>query len=139
MEKLSHFTKFLCPGVDAGEWLRAKSLSTAKVFPAPQNTKSTFKLFSHSICPNFLRAYGLQHIRLLCPSHSPRICSNSCSLSQWCHANISSSVTPILLLPSISLSLSLFQLVGSLHHVAKVLELQLQHQCFQWIFRVDFL
>ena len=29
--------------------------------------------------------------------------------------------------------------VGSLHQVAKVLELQLQHQSFQWIFRVDFL
>ena len=27
----------------------------------------------------------------------------------------------------------------SRHQVAKVLELQLQHQCFQWIFRVDFL
>ena len=27
----------------------------------------------------------------------------------------------------------------SQHQVAKVLELQLQHQCFQWIFRVDFL
>ena len=33
----------------------------------------------------------------------------------------------------------LFQWVGSLHQVAKVLELQLQHQCFQWIFRVNFL
>ena len=31
----------------------------------------------------------------------------------------------------------LFQQVGSLHQVAKVLELQ--HQSFQWIFRVDFL
>ena len=34
---------------------------------------------------------------------------------------------------------SLFQRVGSSHQVAKVLELQLQHQSFQWIFRVDFL
>ena len=32
----------------------------------------------------------------------------------------------------------LFQWLGSLHHVAKVLEFQLQHQSFQWIFRVDF-
>ena len=29
--------------------------------------------------------------------------------------------------------------VTSLHQVAKVLKLQLQHQSFQWIFRVDFL
>ena len=32
----------------------------------------------------------------------------------------------------------IFQWVGSLHHVAKVLEIQLQHQSFQWIFRVYF-
>ena len=34
---------------------------------------------------------------------------------------------------------SLFQSVGSLHLVAKVLKFQLQQQFFQWIFRVDFL
>ena len=33
----------------------------------------------------------------------------------------------------------LFQRVSSLHQVAKVLEFQLQHQSFQWIFRTDFL
>ena len=33
----------------------------------------------------------------------------------------------------------LFQWVSSLNQVAKVLELQLQHQSFQWIFRTDFL
>ena len=32
----------------------------------------------------------------------------------------------------------LFQWVGSLHHMAEVLKLQLQHQSFQWIFRPDF-
>ena len=33
----------------------------------------------------------------------------------------------------------LFKWVNSSHQVAKVLELQLQHQSFQWIFRTDFL
>ena len=33
----------------------------------------------------------------------------------------------------------LFKWVSSLHQVAKVLEFQLQHQPFQWIFRTDFL
>ena len=33
----------------------------------------------------------------------------------------------------------LFKWVSSSHQVAKVLELQLQHQSFQWIFRTDFL
>ena len=32
----------------------------------------------------------------------------------------------------------LFQWVSSLHQMAKVLQLQLQHQSFQWIFRTDF-
>ena len=32
-----------------------------------------------------------------------------------------------------------FQMSQFLHQVAKVLEFQLQHQCFQWIFRIDFL
>ena len=38
--------------------------------------------------------HGLYHARLPCPSASPRACSNSCSLSRWCHPNISSSVVP---------------------------------------------
>ena len=49
---------------------------------------------------------------------------------------------PLLLLPSIfSLSQNhgLFQRVSSLHQVAKILELQLQHQFFQLIFRTYFL
>ena len=43
--------------------------------------------------------------------------------------------------PALNLSQhqGLFQWVGSSHQVAKVLELQLQHQPFQWIFRTDFL
>ena len=40
---------------------------------------------------------------------------------------------PSLLAFSLSQHQGLFQLVGSFHQVAKVLELQLQHQSFQWI------
>ena len=47
---------------------------------------------------------------------------------------------PLLLLPSILPSIRVFsQWVSSLYQVAKVLELQLQHLSFQWIFRTDFL
>ena len=42
-----------------------------------------------------------------CPSLSPRVCSNSCPLSQWCHATISS-CRPLLLLPSIIPSIRVF-------------------------------
>ena len=41
-----------------------------------------------------LQPHGLQHARLLCPSPSPKVCSNSCPSSQWCYLNISSSVVP---------------------------------------------
>ena len=86
--------------------------------------------------------HGLQHTKLLCPSLSPRVCSNSCYLNQWYYLTISSSVTPLFLAFRLSQHEGLFQQVGSLHQVAKILELQLQHQSFQWIlglisFRVD--
>ena len=42
---------------------------------------------------NSVRPHGLQHTRHPCPSLTPRVCLNSCLLSQWCHPVISSSVT----------------------------------------------
>ena len=50
--------------------------------------------FSHSVVSNSLQPHGLQHARLLCPSPTPRACSNSCPSSRWCHPTISSSVVP---------------------------------------------
>ena len=41
-----------------------------------------------------LRTHGLQHARPPCPSPTPRVDSNSCPLSWWCHSTISSSVVP---------------------------------------------
>ena len=50
---------------------------------------------------------------------------------------------PLSLSSPLALSLSqhqeLFQWVSSMHHMAKIMELQFQHQSFQWIFRTDFL
>ena len=46
---------------------------------------------------------------------------------------------PSLLALNLSQHQGLYQWVSSLHQVAKLLELQLQHQSFQWVFRVDFL
>ena len=45
-------------------------------------------LFSCSVVSDSLQPHGLQHARLPCPSPSPGACSNSCPLSQWCHATI---------------------------------------------------
>ena len=46
------------------------------------------------LCAALCWPRGLRHVRLPRPSQSPRICSNSCPLSQWCHPIISSSVAP---------------------------------------------
>ena len=51
-------------------------------------------LFSHSVMSNSLQPLELQHASLPCPSPTPSTCSNSCSLSRWCHPTISSSVVP---------------------------------------------
>ena len=50
--------------------------------------------FSHSVVSDSLRLHGLQHARPPCPSPIPRVYSNSCPLSQWCHPTVSSSVVP---------------------------------------------
>ena len=50
--------------------------------------------FSCSVMSDSLQPQGLQHSRPPCPSPTPGIYSNSCSLSQWCHPAISSSVIP---------------------------------------------
>ena len=51
-------------------------------------------LFHCEVLSDSLRPHEPQHARLPCPSLSPRICSNWCSLHWWCHLTISSSVTP---------------------------------------------
>ena len=95
--------------------------------------------FSHSVMSNSLQPHGLQHTRLPCCSQSPGVCSIH---AHWVHDAIQPSCP--LLSPSppafnLSQYQGLFQWVSSLHQVAKVLELLLQHQSFQWIFRTDFL
>ena len=53
-----------------------------------------FSQFSHSVVSDSLRLHGLQQARPPCPSPGPRVYSNSCPLSQWCHPAISYSVIP---------------------------------------------
>ena len=75
------------------------------------------------------------------PDHQPTPGNypNSCPSSQWCHPTISSSVIPFTsCLQSFPASGS-FQMSKFFASVAQVLEFQLQHQSFQWIFRTDFL
>ena len=47
-----------------------------------------------SVVSDSLWPHELQHARPPCPSPTPRVHSNSCPSSQWCHPAISSSVVP---------------------------------------------
>ena len=96
-------------------------------------------LFSHSVVSDSLWPMDCKHARLPCPSLSPEFAQTHV---HW----VGDSIQPShpLLPPSppvlnLSQHQGLFQWVGFSHQMAKVLELQLQYQPFQWIFSVDFL
>ena len=48
-------------------------------------------MFSCSVLSHSLWPHRLQHARIHCPSLSPRVCSDSCPLCQWCYLTNSSS------------------------------------------------
>ena len=63
--------------------------------PAHSKTKDQKSVqFSHLVVSNSFWPHGLQHARPPCPSPTPRVYSNLCPLSRWCHPAISSSVVP---------------------------------------------
>ena len=70
-----------------------------------------------SLMSDYLQPHGLQQARLLCPSPSPRVSSNSCPLSQYCQPTISSLEMRSwsLLLPSIIPSVRLFSNESVVH------------------------
>ena len=55
--------------------------------------ESLFQI-SHLVISDSLQPHGLQHARPPCPSPTPRVYSNSCPLSRWCHPTISYLVVP---------------------------------------------
>ena len=104
----------------------------------PANIKNPFSQFCLSVVSNSLQPHKPQHARPPCPSPTPGVHPNPCPLSRWCHPTISSSVAPFSS-SNLSQHQGLFKWVSSSHQVAKVLELQLQHQSFQWAPRADLL
>ena len=53
-----------------------------------QKVSDTSVQFSRSVVSDSLWPHGLQHARPPCPSPTPRVHSNSCPLSHWCHPAI---------------------------------------------------
>ena len=79
--------------------------------------------FSYSVVSDFLWPHGLQHTRLPCSLPSRRACSNSYPLNWWCQPSH----------PPLSPSPPAFDLS---QHQVLFQWVQLQHQSFQWIFKV---
>ena len=96
--------------------------------------------FSRSVMSDSLRPHGLQHFLQTSLSFTiSRSLLKLMSVESVMPSNHLILCRPLLLLPSIFPSIRVFfKWVSSLQQMAKVLELQLQHQSFQWILRIDF-
>ena len=73
---------------------KSKIASEAALIKTIIQVKLSSVQFSRSVMSNSLQPQGLQHARPPCPSTTPRVYSNSCLLSWWCHPTISFSVIP---------------------------------------------
>ena len=96
---------------NAGKWkMKVKSLSHIRLLATPWTVACQLSL-PFTISRSLLQLISIKSVML--SNHLIFCC-------------------PLFLLPSVFLSIRVFP-------NESVLELQLQHQCFQWIFRVDFL
>ena len=100
-----------------GQFSSVQSLSRVRLFATPWI--AAFQAYMS--ITNSQSSLKLKSIELVMPSSHLILCR------------------PLLLLPPIPLSISLFQWVNSSHEVAKVLEFQPQHQSFQRTPRADLL
>ena len=104
-----------------GDWLWNVCCSVTHSCPTlwdPMDYITHKAPLSFTICQNLLKLMSIESVM---PSNH----------LIHCH-------TLLLLLLNLSQHQDLFQCVSSLHQLAKALELQLQHQSFQWIsFRID--
>ena len=80
------------------DW-RSKSKTGNHKTPREKHTQNTLwhkssVQFSCSVMSNSLQSHESQHARPPCPSPTPRVHTNSCASSQWCHPAISSSGVP---------------------------------------------
>ena len=92
-----HFTTLLLftwpcgPAREAMKCLESKSLARRKsIF----SIKFCSIQFSCLVMSDTLWSHGPRHNRPPCPSPNPRVYSNSCPSSRWCHPTISSSDVP---------------------------------------------
>ena len=97
--EMFHFQMRLCPRSFQPGLLPKPTRSlnfTVLEFPSPWGTRTAqiSVQFSHPVVSKSLRPHEPQHARPPCPSPTPGVHPNPCTLSRWCHPTISSSVVP---------------------------------------------
>ena len=78
-------------GINFGNLMSVKMLMCVLHFVYWTAQVTSVQLLSHV---RLFVTHGSQHARPPCPTSTPRVYSNSCYLSWWCHPAISSSVIP---------------------------------------------
>ena len=116
-------------------WLALSSMFWAHLRDSSEEIPFCLLLFSHSVVSDSASSRTVT-CQAFCSSLSPGVCSNSRPLSRWCYPTISSSVAPFSSCPQSFPASGSFPMSRLFASCAKVLELQLQHQSFQWRFRV---
>ena len=86
--------------------------------------------FIRSVVSDSLWPHESQHSRPPCPSPTPRVHSDSCPSSQWCHPAISSSVIPFSSCPQFLPASESFPTVIIIN-TTNIWEMQLNHKNFQ--------
>ena len=118
------------------EWMKAKTRRGQDTLSELNHLLSV--QFSPSVMSNSLWPHELQQApppaNQQCPEPAQTHAHRVGDAIQITHP-LSSPSPPVF---SLSQHQGLLKWVSSLHQVAKVLEFQLQHQSFQWIFRTDF-
>ena len=126
-QKLRAKTRPLCGKVKPFAMFRSvQSFSCVWLFATPRMAAHQASL-SFTISQNLLKVMSIESVM------PPTISSSVIHFSSFLQSGW------LLSLLLLSQHQGLFQLVSSSHQVAKVLELQLQYQSLQWIFRNDFL
>ena len=74
-------------------WVKISELFWKKLLSIEWQYFSSVQ-FSCSVVSDYLQPHESQHARPPCPTSTPRVYSNSCPLSWWCHPAIPSSVIP---------------------------------------------
>ena len=130
------YSHFKCPEFS---WPTTLSLALAQYTWLGGENRVLFMLlllFSRQVMPDSLWPHGLQHVISLYPYH-PEFAQVHV---HWSNDAIQpSSVTLFSFCLESCPASGLFQWVSSSHQVTKVLEFQLWHQSFQWLFRVFYI